>query len=103
MLAIAKIPQANIEKKTGKIYEERLEVAQVLPKQTVRKGKTNTLLLLPQNAHVNSIGFTNKFTLVMLTPLHVYFTLVIVNIYLCKYQRPVILILYMQIFTLEVL
>lgn len=39
----------------------------------------------------------------MLTPLHVYFTLVIVNIYLCKYQRPVILILYMQIFTLEVL
>lgn len=35
----------------------------------------------------------------MLTPLHVYFTQVIVNIYLCKCQRPVILIfLYANIY-----
>lgn len=75
-------------------------MAQVLPKQTVRKGKTNTLPLLPQNAHVNSITFTNKFALVMLTPLHVCFTWVTVNIYLCKYRRPVILIfVYTNIYT----
>lgn len=75
-------------------------MAQVLPKQTVRKGKTNTLPLLPQKAHVNSITFTNKFALVMLTPLHVCFTWVTVNIYLCKYRRPVILIfVYANIYT----
>lgn len=65
-----------------------------------RKGKTNTLPLLPQNAHVNSIAFTNKFALVMLTPLHVCSTWVTVNIYLCKYWRPVILIfVYANIYT----
>lgn len=75
-------------------------MAQVLPKQTVRKRKTNTLPLLPQNAHVSSIAFTNKFALVMLTPLHVCFAWVTVNIYLCKYQRPMILIfVYANIYT----
>lgn len=75
-------------------------MAQVLPKQTVRKGKPNTLPLLPQNAHVNSIAFTSKFALVMLTPLHVCFTWVTVNIYLCKYRRPMILIfVYANIYT----
>lgn len=56
--------------------------------------------LLPQNAHVNSITFTKKFALVMLTPLHVCFTWVTVNIDLCKYWRPVILIfVYANIYT----
>lgn len=75
-------------------------MAQLLPNKTVRKGKSNTLPLLPQNAHVNSITFTKKFALVVLTPLHVCFTWVTVNIDLCKYWRPVILIfVYANIYT----